>query len=289
MLAFMKSNGRRSPDGKGWEAVIAAEAVMRKWKGCSGKRYKVRVEAAKASGLLGLGAPPIRSLTKSGRPQEYKLTVPFVKRTDRTLDYAQALALLLNPIVGEPTPRRKRSRRPLRLKVPAANATAAEQGVMVADDAPDEPITASASAERLRIGTTRTETSQPAEQQTTMNNNPTVVEEMPPIRDSQRSTSSQTELPVSVVTQPQQPFFTTPVDEQMLRYAEENRAIERELKDRPGTPAVIRDMLMADRMTMPIEHVQLIMWAVSNERRRRRGEQPQQVPKHLEDLLGSGR
>lgn len=292
MLAFMKSNGRRSHDGKGWEAHIAAESVMRKtWKGCSGKRYKVRVEAAKASGLLTLGAPPIRTLTKTGRPQEYKLIAPFVKRTDCTLDYAQALKFLLTPIIEMPKPPRKRSRRPLHLTVSASNEFAAEQALAIAEDADEElwPTTTPAT-KHVPCETVHHEQPQPAEQPNVSNKHAPVVEEMPPIPEQQLSTASQPELPVSIPARPR-PLtdLAGAVNDFSLQYGEENRAIERELMDNPDTPAAIREMLAADRMTMPQEHFQLVMWAVQNERRRRRGEQPRPVPKNLEDLLGNRR
>lgn len=94
-LEFMKTHGRPLDNGKGWSACIAAAGVMRKWEGSTGKRYKVRRDLLATTQLLVLGEPPIRTLTKSGRAQEYKLFVPVIERARCTLGFNDALDVLI--------------------------------------------------------------------------------------------------------------------------------------------------------------------------------------------------
>ncbi len=103
MLGFVKRYGRPLEDGTGWKGCVAA-TVMRTWPGCSGKRDKVRRDAALMAGLLVKGARPIRTLTRSGRAQEYKLIVPVIDRSRCTIGHAAALkALIAVPTEAELT------------------------------------------------------------------------------------------------------------------------------------------------------------------------------------------
>ncbi len=63
--------------------------------------------------------------------------------------------------------------------------------------------------------------------------------------------------------------------------ADEFARLSSDLWHRPGTPWAIRRLLTADRMSLSIEQLQLVGWAVENERRQQRGEQPKQWPPHL--------
>jgi hypothetical protein len=123
-LAFARKHGRSREDGSGWEVAVAINAVIRKWPGCRGKdKYKIRMDRAKASGLLTMTRDKWQRPGGNGRARTYLLSIPRVDRPGWTVSYPDALSRLTEPttnpeslvhpaVTDNPTPRSPADERP---------------------------------------------------------------------------------------------------------------------------------------------------------------------------------
>ncbi len=99
-LAYAKQHGQPAPNGTGWDAAPAVNAVLRRWPGCHHLNYKRRIEAAKATGLLRLIKDKWQNPHGKGRARTYRIAVPITPSTEWVLNYDEALAQLTSPSFG---------------------------------------------------------------------------------------------------------------------------------------------------------------------------------------------
>jgi len=91
-LRFAKTNGW--PTTGGWECRPAAEGIMRKWPGCSGRRYKLHLDWALKQGILVMTKEKRQTYDRTGCPRTFLLRIPMVKRAAWMLTRDDALARL---------------------------------------------------------------------------------------------------------------------------------------------------------------------------------------------------
>jgi hypothetical protein len=88
-LNFAKREGAQRDDG--WTCCPSVHGIIRKWKGCSGTRYKAHLDWAVATGLIEMIREKWQSKTGKGRARTYVIHVPASSLQDRTLSYAEAI------------------------------------------------------------------------------------------------------------------------------------------------------------------------------------------------------
>lgn len=88
-LRFAKLHGAQQPTG--WLVQIAVNGVIRKWRCCSGMKYKPLIDALKANGLIELTREKRQTSNGTGRPRTYLIKVRPELRTGAALTQEQAL------------------------------------------------------------------------------------------------------------------------------------------------------------------------------------------------------
>ena len=78
-LRFAKTHG--TPVTDGWECVIAAGGVMRRWPRCSGSRYKEHLDWAINAGVIELTREKRQSGNGTGRPRTFVIRVPMTRHS----------------------------------------------------------------------------------------------------------------------------------------------------------------------------------------------------------------
>ncbi len=94
MVNFARRHGQPAEDRSGWEAAPAVRQVIRRWPGCHHMNYKRRVEAATAAGVLRMAKDRWHNPRGPGRARTYHLAVPIAPEAERSLEYADAVAIL---------------------------------------------------------------------------------------------------------------------------------------------------------------------------------------------------
>lgn len=87
-LKFAKRHGRPIQDG--WESQIAVRGIIRRWPGCSGMRYKAKMEWIVNSGLVEMTREKRQTNNGTGRPRTYLFRVPITPATGQTLGFSEA-------------------------------------------------------------------------------------------------------------------------------------------------------------------------------------------------------
>jgi hypothetical protein len=110
-LAFAKANGAPTPAHDGHEVAVAIRPVIRRWPGCSHKKYKARIIHATETGVLTKTKNHWQNPNGPGRASTYRISVPTATTEVESLDYETAIALLTgHNEVGDPV--RKEDPRP---------------------------------------------------------------------------------------------------------------------------------------------------------------------------------
>ena len=87
-LRFAKQNGEHHPDG--WECKIAVRGIIRRWPGCSGMRYKTKMEWIVQSGLVEMTREKRQTSNGTGRPRTYLIRAPKPSAAEQTLGFSAA-------------------------------------------------------------------------------------------------------------------------------------------------------------------------------------------------------
>jgi len=91
-LRFAKTNGWPTIDG--WECRPAAEGIMRKWRGCSGQRYKPHLDWAMKQGIVVMTKDKRQTQDRTGCPRTFLFRVPTTTRAAWKLTRDDILARL---------------------------------------------------------------------------------------------------------------------------------------------------------------------------------------------------
>lgn len=103
-LWFARRHGTSLPDGTGWEAAVAINAVVKEWEGCRhGCDYKKRVNRATEHGLLTMIKEKWQNPSGPGRARTYRLAVPVVLEFECVINYDAAIQILCDPAAVVPT------------------------------------------------------------------------------------------------------------------------------------------------------------------------------------------
>jgi len=88
LLNLAKAHGKNI---KGvWQARAAAQQVLRTWKGCSGTRYKKRLDEAIKCGLVSIVKPAWHNHRGRGRARKFAIHVPCYTSADQQFTYPEA-------------------------------------------------------------------------------------------------------------------------------------------------------------------------------------------------------
>ena len=96
LLRLAKACGEFKSDR--WEVRAATKEVLRKWKGCSGMRYKERLDAACRTKLVSVTKGAWHNPRGRGRARTFGIHVPAVSEEDETLTYDDALKYLVRRV-----------------------------------------------------------------------------------------------------------------------------------------------------------------------------------------------
>jgi hypothetical protein len=88
-LNFAKREGAQRDDG--WTCCPSVHGIIRKWKGCSGTRYKAHLDWTLEVGLVEMVREKWQSKNGKGRARTYVIHVPPSSLQDRTLSYTEAI------------------------------------------------------------------------------------------------------------------------------------------------------------------------------------------------------
>jgi hypothetical protein len=88
-LNFAKRHGTRHDDS--WACCPSVRGIIRKWKGCSGTRYKAHLDWALKVGLIEMIREKWQPKTGKGRARTYAIHVPHSRVQERTLSYTGAI------------------------------------------------------------------------------------------------------------------------------------------------------------------------------------------------------
>jgi hypothetical protein len=88
-LNFAKREGTRHGDG--WGCCPSVRGIIRKWKNCSGIRYRPHLTWALEVGLIEMIREKRQSKNGKGRARTYAIYVPHSPLEERTLSYAHAI------------------------------------------------------------------------------------------------------------------------------------------------------------------------------------------------------
>ncbi|MBI2808662.1 MAG: hypothetical protein HYX68_27045 [Planctomycetes bacterium] len=91
-LQFAKTNGRLTKDG--WECCPAAEGIIRKWRGCSGQRYKPHLDWAQEQGIVVMTKEKRQTQDRTGCTRTFLLRIPTAARMAWKLTRDDVLARL---------------------------------------------------------------------------------------------------------------------------------------------------------------------------------------------------
>lgn len=91
-LRFSKLNGQ--PRNDGWECCVAIQGIVRKWPGCSGMRYKPKMDWLLGSNLAKMTREKRQTGNVTGRPRTYLMRVPVVSSSQVTLSFEEAEAYI---------------------------------------------------------------------------------------------------------------------------------------------------------------------------------------------------
>jgi hypothetical protein len=88
-LNFAKREGSRQGDG--WTCCPSVRGIIRKWKNCSGTRYKAHLDWALQVGLIKMIREKWQPKIRKGRARTYAIYVPQSPASERTLSYSAAI------------------------------------------------------------------------------------------------------------------------------------------------------------------------------------------------------
>ncbi len=88
-LNFAKRQGMRHESG--WACCPSVRGIVRKWKGCSGMRYKPHLDWAMEVGLIAMIRDKWQPKNGPGRARTYVIHLPHGSIQDQTLNYTAAI------------------------------------------------------------------------------------------------------------------------------------------------------------------------------------------------------
>ncbi|MEQ8667556.1 MAG: hypothetical protein RIC12_00195, partial [Pirellulales bacterium] len=92
-VRFSKTHGRHTKAG--WESSPSVRGIMRKWPGCSGMRYKPKLDAALANGLISITRDKYQTPNGTGRARTYAVLLPACRSEEWALGFDEALDYLI--------------------------------------------------------------------------------------------------------------------------------------------------------------------------------------------------
>lgn len=90
-LYYVKKNGSRNLNG--WKCGVAVRSVMRKWRNCSGMRYKKHIDRLKQSGLIEMTREKRQSSNGTGWARIYQFRLMVRSGEPPTLSLGDAISL----------------------------------------------------------------------------------------------------------------------------------------------------------------------------------------------------
>jgi hypothetical protein len=93
-LRFAKRHGTAAKDQTGWDAAVHVNKVIKRWPGCSHRKYLERVHHATTAGMLTRIKGAWHRANGPGRATTYRLSVPVVPEIEWVLTYEGALEAL---------------------------------------------------------------------------------------------------------------------------------------------------------------------------------------------------
>jgi hypothetical protein len=88
-LNFARHQGTQQEDG--WACCPSVRGIIRKWKGCSGTRYRPHLNWALKVGLITMIREKWQAKKGKGRARTYTIHVPHGAIKERTLSYSGAI------------------------------------------------------------------------------------------------------------------------------------------------------------------------------------------------------